>query len=80
MLVVQRILFDREFRHLLVLTFEDADYDEIQKERIAELKRSLLNIKQNNNEEVSNQTEEQETLRPTYQNFSMQPHQKSASS
>ncbi len=59
------------------VVYEDADYDEIQKERIAELKRSLLNIKQNNNEEVSNQTEEQETLRPTYQNFSMQPHQKS---
>jgi len=35
----------------MAVVYEDEDYDQIQKERIAELKKSLLNIKQNGEEE-----------------------------
>lgn len=62
----------------MAVVYEDEDYDQIQKERIAELKKSLLNLKQNDTpveeyheekQEVdtsSNQTDEQ---RPLYNRF-----------
>lgn len=52
----------------MAVVYEDADYDQIQRERIAELKKSLLNIKQNAADQQRQEVSEQ-TTQPDWQQY-----------